>query len=136
MVAAFRVKRVRIVLNGAGIRELLRGPETENMLLERARDVAAVANIRYREHPVGARNAGDDRNGTDDSPETITATAVVGRDSPTRARARVFADHPASLAVEAAHRVLGASMDAAGLQRGRRKVFRDKRGRFRKAGGS
>jgi hypothetical protein len=132
---SLRVQKVRIVLNPSGIRELLKREETENMLLDRAETVAAVANIRYTEHPVGARNPGDDQNGVDDSPERITAVAVAGRDSPTRARARVFADHPAALAVEASHRVLGSSMDAAGLGGGKRRQFRDARGRFRKTTG-
>lgn len=124
MVAGFRVTKVRVVLNGAGIRELLRRDDTQAMLEDRAGNIAAAANGMYALIGVGRRlpEASDPwaDNPEPASVEHITAQVRTPAKTPTRARARVVADHPAALNVESKHRVLGASVDA-GKSPGRRR---------------
>lgn len=87
---------VRIELNGPGIRELLRSEGVQAMLMERGGKVAkAVESL--------ALKVGDD--------EPLPVAVVSGRGR--RARANVVVDHPAALAVEAKHRALVGSLDAA-----------------------
>lgn len=101
-----RIGRVRIEINRAGVREAaLTGDAVRDLILSRARRVADAANTRYRSIEVGGRDVGD-------SPTRVRASAKMG-EGRSRARARVVADHPASLAIEAKHRVLGHSVDAA-----------------------
>ena len=126
VVASFRVTKVRIVLNGAGIRELLRRQDTQDMLEDRAGSIAAAANGMYALIPVGRRlpDASDPWANNPEpvsaNVEHITAEVRAPERTPTRARARVVADHPAALNVEGKHRVLGASVDAGRSGGGRR----------------
>ena len=100
---------IRIELNRAGIRELLLSPGVAEDIEARAGRVAEAANHRYEQIDVGARDAGQT---VPDSPARIKAKVVMGKGK-NRARARVVAEHPAARAVEAHHRVLGQSTDAA-----------------------
>lgn len=91
---------VQIVLDGGGIRDLLGSEEVARMLRDKAEAVADAA-----------RNRGvlvDGRPG--DVPLPVE---VVDASSGTRARMLVVSDHPAGLAVEAKHRLLVGSLDAA-----------------------
>ena len=111
----WRTGKVRIDLNGEGIRELLISDGVSSEIEGRAEKVSENANTRYAAIGVGVRDAkGDDPVDSSDSEEsTNISTSVHMGTGKTRARARVVADHPAARAVEAKHRVLGQSMDAA-----------------------
>jgi hypothetical protein len=100
---------IRIELNREGIRELLLSPEVAVDIEQRAGRVAEAANRRYEQIDVGARDAGQTE---PDAPAHIKAKVIMGKGK-NRTRARVVAEHPAARAVEAHHRVLGQSMDAA-----------------------
>lgn len=103
----WKTGKVRIDLNGEGIRELLVSDGVSSEIQGRAERVSEAANTRYGAIAVGQRDAGA-------PPESVEITTSVHMGTgKTRARARVVADHPASRAVEAKHRVLGQSMDAA-----------------------
>lgn len=90
----------KVVLNEAGLTEILRSREVLADLERRAERVAAAAAA------VGVRVSGDP--GADELP--IKVTSRIGSK---RAVARVIVAHPAGLAVEAKHRLLGRAMDAA-----------------------
>lgn len=90
---------VRIELDRAGIGKLLRSDEVQHMLDDKAERVAAAA--RSRGIMVGWE---------DNTPLPIV---VESRGSSSRARALVAAEHAAGLAVEAKHRLLVGSLDAA-----------------------
>jgi hypothetical protein len=108
-----RTSRIRVELNGEGIRELLRSEEVASDLKRRAEHVAEAARGRYAELPVGSRDRVSSPGAAAGAPAIIPVT-VQGGEHATRAYVRVAGDHPAALAVEAAHRVLGQSVDAAG----------------------
>lgn len=99
---------IRLELNGPGIRELLKSDGVAADIHERAERVATAANERYAAIDVGARDKGQSGGG-----ETHIKATVDKTPGKNRARARVVADHPAARAVEARHRVLGQSTDAA-----------------------
>lgn len=91
---------VLIELNGDGVRQLLRSPEVQQMLDGKARAVAQAVESR------GIK--------VDDAKGNRVAVPVDVRSAGgQRARATVGLDHPAGLAVEAKHRVLVGSLDAA-----------------------
>lgn len=93
-----RVSGVRV--NDRGLQELMKGEQMQAILGAKAGAVAAeveAAGIRVEGKP-----------GRVDIP--VTVTVRVGR---TRARSRVFLDHPAGIAVEARHGVLTRAIDAA-----------------------
>lgn len=94
---------VRIELNGDGIRELLGSDGVQAMLTNKAEAVAEAA--RSRGITVGPTGDGS---GEVRLPIEAKATGTAAR-----ARAIVVSDHPAALAVEAKHRLLGGSLDAA-----------------------
>lgn len=98
--------RIKIDLNGDGIREMLRSDGVQDVLDGVADRVADAANQRYGALAVGARKAGEAGD------TTIKAERRSPGKSATRGRSRVVADHPAALNVEAKHRVLGSSVDA------------------------
>jgi hypothetical protein len=106
MAGGWQTGKIRVELDVAGVRELLLSDEVGDELARRGRDVAAAADQRYAEIEVGARDAGQ--------PGRQHITTEVHRgEGKNRSRVRVVADHPAAQRVEAAHRVLGQSMDAA-----------------------
>jgi hypothetical protein len=98
---------VEITLNSDGIRERLKSDGVANDIERRAQAVAAAARERYARIAVGPREAGEGP-----GPHHIPVEVHMG-EGPTRARARIVADHPAALVVEMKHRVLGQSIDAA-----------------------
>jgi hypothetical protein len=90
----------QVELDPAGVRDLLRSAEVEADITRRAEAVADAArsqNIRVSGVP-----------GADELPIRVR----VHR-GPNRVSARVAVDHPAGLAVEAKHRLLGRALDAA-----------------------
>lgn len=90
----------KVDINPDGIRELLRSADVEADITRRAEAVASAArsqNIRVSGEP-----------GADELPINVR----VHR-GPNRVSARVAVDHPAGLAVEAKHRLLGRALDAA-----------------------
>lgn len=92
---------VRIETNYRGIGDLLTSSEVQDMLNDKAE---AVANA--------ARSRGLMVEGVPgDVPLPVTTSAAGDG---TRARAYVTIDHPSGLAVEAKHRLLAGSLDAAG----------------------
>ncbi len=92
--------RVRLKLNRRGIGEVLRSVGVQHLLEGKAERVAEAVRAR------GIKVEGEP--GEIDLPVT---TNVTGRG--VRARAYVNLDHPSGLAVEAEHRILGSSIDAA-----------------------
>jgi len=97
MADAIRLIRLRADIDG--IRALRASREVDEHLEDRARRVAEAAEAVY-----GAIGHGD------------VTTEVLQRESDTsepRARVAVIARHPAALRIEAEHRVLGGSLDAA-----------------------
>jgi hypothetical protein len=107
MASGFGLKTgsIRVELNSAGIRDLLRSDEVAADIERRAHNVSDAADAAYAMIPVGGRDKGD-------APTHITTEVVTGA-SATRVHARVVAQHPAALAVEVRHRILGRAMDAA-----------------------
>lgn len=101
---------IRIELNGPGIRELLLSEGVASDIERRSDAVTRAANARYAEIPVGPRDKGAEKGTT----AHIEAKTIMGLGA-NRARGRVVAEHPAARAVEATHRVLGSSVDAAGI---------------------
>jgi hypothetical protein len=90
----------RVESNPVGLRELARSGEVRQDLERRAQAVAARV-----------RSAGIMVNGVPGKdPLPVDVTSSVGKN---RARAQVVIRHPAGLAVEAKHRILGSSLDAA-----------------------
>jgi hypothetical protein len=108
----WKTGKVRIDLNGEGIRELLVSDGVSREIEARAERVSGAANTRYDAIGVGQRDAGAEGVASSSDPTNITTSVHMGAGK-TRARARVVADHPAARAIEAKHRVLGQSMDAA-----------------------
>lgn len=98
--------RVKIEHNPEGIRELLQSDPVAEEIERRAELVRQAAQERYDAIAVGARDKGEKPG----DPVEVTVTMVEGTH---RARARVAADHPAAAAIEAKHRPLGQSIDAA-----------------------
>lgn len=94
---------VRIELNSSGIRELLVDDDVLDMLEDKARDVADAAQAR-------GISVGSTSGGSGETPLPVDVEASV---SGSRARAVVIIAHPAGIAVEAKHRVLVGSLDAA-----------------------
>jgi hypothetical protein len=95
-----RVSSVRIDLDRAGIRSLLGDDGVQAMLMRKAGAVATAAN----EHsPMVDGIPGDEK----------PPIYQVDARSSSRARALVVLDHPAGLAIEAKHRLLVGSLDAA-----------------------
>lgn len=92
--------QVRIQLNGPGIRALLASPEVRTMVERKATQVQEAA---QRQAVMVAGTPG----------EEALPVSVVPLHSGTRARALVSIDHPSGLAVEAKHRLLVGSLDAA-----------------------
>lgn len=91
---------VRIELDRAGIRSLLTAAETQAMVEAKAEAVAQAAQGR------GLTVEGD--------PGEVPLPVVTrSAGSASRARALVVIDHPSGLAVEAKHRLLVGSLDAA-----------------------
>lgn len=88
---------VRVVLNRAGVREMLRSKEVERDLKVRAERVVAAAEA----HAVPPHEG------------KVDYYAETSRGA-TRARALVIADHPGALGQEEQYRILGSSIDAAG----------------------
>jgi hypothetical protein len=101
-----RITKVRIALNGDGIREMLNEVGVEADLAARAERVAAQVNATYPavEH---RRPWGPDLPGAE---VPVAVASVRGRGA--RARARVVVLHPSGPAVEAKHGILGAALDA------------------------
>lgn len=93
--------RNRVTVDYDGIGEVLRSREMEQDLLRRAERVAAAVRA------AGVMVSGVP--GTDELPVKVKSN--IGRN---RASARVSIPHPAALAVEAKHRLLGRALDAAG----------------------
>lgn len=94
------ISSVRIDINTAGIGELLSRSETQEMLDDKAEDVAEAA-----------RSIAPDVEG---EPGMIPLPiGVVDAGTSSRARALVTIDHPSGLAVEAKHRLLVGCLDAA-----------------------
>ena len=96
------IKSVRIELDRQGLGELLRSPEVRADLDRRASAVAKAA-----------RDRGllvDGEPGKVPLPVTMASGSLGGG----RARAFVRITHPSGLAVEAKHRLLVGSLDAAG----------------------
>lgn len=93
------VSSVRIELTRNGLRAYLASPEVAAMLERKARAVAQAAEAR-----------GITVEGTPGVPLPIE---VSSRSGGSRARASVVIAHPSGLAVEAKHRLLGGSLDAA-----------------------
>lgn len=95
-----RVSSVRIDLNRAGIRALLADSGVQSMLMRKAGAVASAA---------------DGRSPMVDGVPGVEKPPIyqVDAGSSSRARALVVLDHPAGLAIEAKHRLLGGSLDAA-----------------------
>lgn len=91
---------VRIELDKAGIRSLLTAPATQAMLDGKAEAVAEAA-----------RGRGVSVEGSPGDVALPITTRSGGGGS--RARAYVSIDHPSGLAVEAKHRLLVGSLDAA-----------------------
>lgn len=91
---------IRIELDRAGVGDLLRSEDVQQMLNTKAERVADAARGR------GIRVEGD----PGDTPLPVT---VRRSPSGSRARAQVVIDHPSGLAVEAKHRLLVGSLDAA-----------------------
>lgn len=102
-----RISKVKISLNGEGIREMLNFVGVEGDLSARAERVAAHVNATYPavEHrpPWGPDLPGRE--------VPVAVASVSGRGA--RARARVVVMHPSAPAVEAKHGILGAALDAA-----------------------
>jgi hypothetical protein len=93
--------RARVVLNRAGMRDLLRRETVRADLHARAERVAAAAkaaNILVEGIPG-------------DEPLPVEVDSSIGRN---RARATVSLHHPSGVAVEAKHSLLTHSLDAAG----------------------
>jgi hypothetical protein len=88
---------VRVVLNRAGVREMLRSKEVQRDLMRRADRVVAAAESRAVPPHEGEVD--------------YYAESSVGSN---RARALVIADHPGALGQEEEYRILGSSIDAAG----------------------
>lgn len=87
---------VRVVLNRAGMREMLRSKEVERDLLRRAKQVAAAADA------IGhAPHEGD-----------VDYYAESSRGA-SRAKAIAVADHPGAQGQEEKYRTLGTAIDAA-----------------------
>jgi hypothetical protein len=97
-----RVSNVRIEMNREGVRELLTRIETQQMLGDKAHDVASAAQSR------GVMVGGDAGQG-----RIAIPIDVVDATNSSRARMLVTADHPGAIAVEAKYRLLVASLDAA-----------------------
>lgn len=94
---------VRIDLDKSGISDLLASSGVQSDLAARAARIAQVASSR------GIR-VGDTTGGAG---EIALPINVVDASNSTRARVLIVADHPAGLAVEAKHRLLVSSLDAA-----------------------
>lgn len=92
-----KVSSVRIELNYEGLGELLNSAPVAEELDRRAQNVAKAAR---------------GRGITVENDEPIPVTVETGK-ARSRVRSRVILDHPAGLAVEAKHRLLGGSLDAA-----------------------
>ena len=92
------IRLTRLKANIRGIREVRSSREVDKELERRAGNMASVAEAVYRmlghEVPVEVLQAASDTNEP-------------------RARVAVIARHPAALRIEAKHRVLGGSLDAA-----------------------
>ena len=89
---------VRVVLNRAGMREMLTSKEVERDLLRRGKEVAATAEaIGHLPHEGDVDYYAESSRGT------------------TRARCVVVADHPGALGQEEKYRTLGTAIDAARL---------------------
>lgn len=97
------ISSVRIELARNGLREVLTGVELEKVLADKARAVQAAAQSR------GIKVSGEDG----EVPLPIEVSSSARGTSGGRARAAVWIDHPAGLAVEAKHRLLVGSLDAA-----------------------
>lgn len=91
---------IRIQMDRAGVGDLLKSDAVQQMLNRKAAAVAATARSRA---PMVNGEPGKVKLPIESRP------ARTG----SRARAIVEADHPAALAVEAKHRLLGGSLDAA-----------------------
>lgn len=92
------VSSVRFELERGGVGELLASSEMQKLLDAKANAVADAARAR------GVMVEGD---------QVALPVKAESRPTSTRARARVVLDHPAGLAVEAKHRLLVGSLDAA-----------------------
>jgi hypothetical protein len=91
---------VQIELARNGLRDVLKGPEVQRLLADKARAVERAASSR------GIKVQG--------TPGDVPLPVEVHVSSGTnRARAVVVVAHPAGLAVESKHRVLGGALDAA-----------------------
>lgn len=89
---------VRVILNPAGMREMLRSKEVELDLLRRGKQVAATAEaIGHLPH---------------EGEVEYYAESTRGK---TRAKAIVVADHPGAQGQEEKYRTLGTAIDAARL---------------------
>lgn len=108
-----RTARIRVELHGEGIRELLRSAGVASDLKRRGERVAEAARARYAELPVGRRDRVSSPGAAAGAPDVVPVTVEAGEHA-TRAFVHVSGDHPAALAIESAHRVLGQSVDAAG----------------------
>lgn len=94
------IQSVRIEANPEGIADLLVLPGVRALLFEKGEQVAAAAKGRgIRVEGVPGKVA-------------LPITVASGRDTK-RARTLVYADHMAGMAVEAKHRLLVGSLDAA-----------------------
>lgn len=93
------VSSVRIELARDGLRAYLASPEVQAMLERKARAVAQAAESRAIK--------------VEGTPGTPVPIEVASRSGGSRARASVYIAHPSGLAVEAKHRLLGGSLDAA-----------------------
>ena len=87
---------VRVDLSSAGVAAVLRSAPVQAAVNAAAERVAATA-----------RNAGIMVEG---EPGDVPLPVTVEEAGGTRARARVVLDHPAGMAVEAKHRLLGGSV--------------------------
>lgn len=94
---------IRIDLDRGGISDLLASSGVQSDLAARAANVAQVASSRGIRVEDVTGGAG----------EVALPINVVDASNSKRARLLVVADHPAGLAVEAKHRLLVSSLDAA-----------------------
>jgi hypothetical protein len=104
-------KLIRYKASRPGMSELANAPFVDDMLFDRASNVADVARAVYEANPP--------REGE------FEVEAIQDDSDSDRARVAVIARHPAALAYEAHHRVLGSAISAAGgLNIGKKKKRR------------
>lgn len=90
---------IRYQPSGRGMRELAKSRDIDQMLEGRAHQVAEVAQSAYDSHPPHEGR--------------FEVEVLQDQSDSDRARVAVLARHPAALAYEAHHRILGSAISAA-----------------------